>query len=71
MGREIMLSTVLFALLTGTCSVGSNLPVLPRRKKYGNALAAVNSSDSASEEIWRENTSILCAELYKSSIPFS
>lgn len=54
-----MLSTVPFAMLTGICSVGSNLPVLPRRKKYGNTLAAVNSSDSASREIWRENMSIL------------
>lgn len=71
MGREIMLSTVPFAMLTGICSVGSNLPVLPRRKKYGNALAAVNSSDSACEEIWRENTSILLSELNKSSVPFT
>lgn len=39
-----MLNTVPFAMLTGILSVGSNLPVLPRRKKYGNALAAVNSS---------------------------
>lgn len=54
-----MLSTVPFAMLTGTSSVGSDLPVLPRRKKYGNALAAVNGSDSATSEIWRENTSIL------------
>lgn len=55
MGREIMLSAVPFAMLTGICSVGSNLAVLPRRKKYGNALAAVNGSDSASREIWEEN----------------
>lgn len=59
MGREIMLSTVPFAMLTGICSVGSNLPVLPRRKKYGNALAAANGSDSATRKMWRENTSIL------------
>lgn len=71
MGREIMLSTISFAMLTGICSVGSNLPVLPRRKKYGNVLAAVNSSDSATRGIWKENTSILLAELYKCSIPFS
>jgi len=66
-----MLSTVPFAMLTGICSVGSSLPVLPRRKKYGNALTVVNGSDSATREIWRENTSILRAELYKGSVPFS
>lgn len=55
MGREIMLSTVPFAMLTGICSVGSNLPVLPRRKKYGNALAAVNGGDSATRDMERKH----------------